>query len=415
MKLVTTGQAARSLDHPGSTSSTSAQRAAGVLVGWNAPPSPSVDVLRLKEGEKAVGKLTRDQVRSVWLHQPVARRLVTDPERTLRRARVNLRRLTAAHPRGVAARDWASGATPRWSRRRAARGHDIAVGERMRTAAELTVRRGADPARAGAHSCEPPRPSSVTREQLAHVLRRGLADRRGTRRRSLGSQSVLGHSPTVKSHVRATLNEQDFPHLCDRQTSQPGVSSRERPVLPPHAVLDYPPPYARPPEVTLSEVASSESRVTYLRSACLRRHLRGSLFMRSRVDQGPPLGDMARRTSDVLVSCSVRLSAGCRTAPYCCSVRLIWRHRTTSGAQVAGRPKRVEIYARLDEAFVELPVNASVVSPIQLRPTTSGRPSGTRRRTTRPPRRQHPCPKAGRDATSRGRAVGNKELRDTWK
>jgi hypothetical protein len=31
----------------------------------------------------------------------VARRLVTDPERTLRRARVNLRRLKEAHPRGV--------------------------------------------------------------------------------------------------------------------------------------------------------------------------------------------------------------------------------------------------------------------------------------------------------------------------
>jgi len=41
MKLVTTGQAARSLDHPGSTSSTFATAAVGVLVGRNAPPSPS--------------------------------------------------------------------------------------------------------------------------------------------------------------------------------------------------------------------------------------------------------------------------------------------------------------------------------------------------------------------------------------
>jgi len=84
--------------------------------------------------------------------------------------------------------------------------------------------------------------------------------------------------------------------------------------------------------------------------------------------------------------------------------------RTTSGAQVAGRPKRVEIYARLDEAFVELRGTPRWFSPIQLRPTTSGRPSGTRRRQLGRPRRQHPCPKAGRDATSEGRAVGNKEL-----
>jgi excisionase family DNA binding protein len=62
------------------------------------------DVLRLKEGQKPAGKLTREQIRSLWLHQAVARRIVIDPERTLRRARANLRRLKAAHPRGVAAR-----------------------------------------------------------------------------------------------------------------------------------------------------------------------------------------------------------------------------------------------------------------------------------------------------------------------
>jgi hypothetical protein len=62
------------------------------------------DVRRLKEGQMPAGKLTREQIRSLWLHQAVARRIVIDPERTLRRARANLRRLKAAHPRGVAAR-----------------------------------------------------------------------------------------------------------------------------------------------------------------------------------------------------------------------------------------------------------------------------------------------------------------------
>ena len=62
------------------------------------------DVLRLQEGQKPASKLTREQIRSLWLHQAVARRIVIDPERTLHRARVNLRRLQAAHPRGVAER-----------------------------------------------------------------------------------------------------------------------------------------------------------------------------------------------------------------------------------------------------------------------------------------------------------------------
>lgn len=49
-------------------------------------------------------QLTRDQLRSLWLHQAVARRLLVDPERTIRQARSNLRRLRIVHPRGVAAR-----------------------------------------------------------------------------------------------------------------------------------------------------------------------------------------------------------------------------------------------------------------------------------------------------------------------
>ncbi len=103
----------------------------------------------------------------------------------------------------------------------------------MRTAAELTVRRGADPARAGAHSCEPPRPSSVTREQLAHVLRAAsrIAEVRDVV--VIGSQSVLGtfadgQEPRTSDPERARLSAPVRPP----DISAAGVSSRERPVLP---------------------------------------------------------------------------------------------------------------------------------------------------------------------------------------
>jgi len=68
---------------------------------------------------------------------------------------------------------------------------------------------------------------------------------------------------------------------------------------------------------------------------------------------------------------------------------------------VAGRPKRVEIYARLDEAFVELRERL-VVSPIQLRRRHLDDHLVRGGAQLDRPRRQHPCPKAGRDATSRG-------------
>ena len=57
------------------------------------------DVLRYRERRP----LTRDQVRSLWLHQAIARRVVVDPDGTIRRARSNLQRLEATHPRGLAA------------------------------------------------------------------------------------------------------------------------------------------------------------------------------------------------------------------------------------------------------------------------------------------------------------------------
>ncbi len=56
------------------------------------------DVLRYRDGRP----LTRDQIRSLWLHRAVARRLLLDPAGTIRQARANLRRLQAVHARGVA-------------------------------------------------------------------------------------------------------------------------------------------------------------------------------------------------------------------------------------------------------------------------------------------------------------------------
>lgn len=45
--------------------------------------------------------LTRDQERALWLHQVVAAKLVTDPDRTLAKARSNLAKQREAHPRGM--------------------------------------------------------------------------------------------------------------------------------------------------------------------------------------------------------------------------------------------------------------------------------------------------------------------------
>jgi excisionase family DNA binding protein len=58
------------------------------------------DVQQLRDGSG----LANDQLRSLWLHQAVARRLVIDPERTVRRARRTLERVMKNHPRGQAPR-----------------------------------------------------------------------------------------------------------------------------------------------------------------------------------------------------------------------------------------------------------------------------------------------------------------------
>lgn len=69
------------------------------------------DVVAFQHRGSRHGDLTRDQMRSLWLHSAVAGKVVADPGRTLGRARQNLERLAAAHPRGQAAR-WLA----EWSR-----------------------------------------------------------------------------------------------------------------------------------------------------------------------------------------------------------------------------------------------------------------------------------------------------------
>ncbi|GAA1407034.1 helix-turn-helix domain-containing protein [Catellatospora coxensis] len=56
------------------------------------------DVLALLRPE-----LTRDQLKSLWLHRAVAGRLVADPDKVLADAAENLRRLKRVHPDGMAA------------------------------------------------------------------------------------------------------------------------------------------------------------------------------------------------------------------------------------------------------------------------------------------------------------------------
>jgi excisionase family DNA binding protein len=48
-------------------------------------------------------KLTRDQLKALWLHAAVAGRLVQDPEGVLAKAADNLHRLRRVHPQGMAA------------------------------------------------------------------------------------------------------------------------------------------------------------------------------------------------------------------------------------------------------------------------------------------------------------------------
>lgn len=67
------------------------------------------DVERLAMSGPTAPALNRDERQSVWLHGAVASELVASPERTIRRAHKNLRRLRQVHPTGMSARrleDW---------------------------------------------------------------------------------------------------------------------------------------------------------------------------------------------------------------------------------------------------------------------------------------------------------------------
>jgi hypothetical protein len=57
---------------------------------------------------RSTGEMTRDQLRSLWLHRAVAGRLAVDPVATLRVARDNANKLLARGP---------SSGTERWLRR----------------------------------------------------------------------------------------------------------------------------------------------------------------------------------------------------------------------------------------------------------------------------------------------------------
>jgi excisionase family DNA binding protein len=61
-----------------------------------------VDVERFARGDEPAPPLTRDQVRSLWLHRAVAGRLAADPDAVLGRARATIDRWLAARPPGGA-------------------------------------------------------------------------------------------------------------------------------------------------------------------------------------------------------------------------------------------------------------------------------------------------------------------------
>jgi excisionase family DNA binding protein len=50
--------------------------------------------------------LTRDQLRSLWLHRAVAGKLALDPPRVLAKARRNLQQMRQAHPAGLVQADF---------------------------------------------------------------------------------------------------------------------------------------------------------------------------------------------------------------------------------------------------------------------------------------------------------------------
>jgi len=108
-ELLTTGEAAKILN-------TSRQHVVDLCERGDLPFVTTGTHRRVRRGDvealrTRTQRLTRDQLRSLWLSHAVAGRLVADPETVLGVAKDNLERMRAAHPRGQAARwldEWAS-------------------------------------------------------------------------------------------------------------------------------------------------------------------------------------------------------------------------------------------------------------------------------------------------------------------
>lgn len=107
-ELLTTGQAARVLG-------TSRQHVVDLCDSGALPYSTAGTHRRIRRSDLETlqhrsSPMTREALRSLWLHQAVAGKLVADPDGVLSKARQNLERQSAAHPRGMVARlmrEWA--------------------------------------------------------------------------------------------------------------------------------------------------------------------------------------------------------------------------------------------------------------------------------------------------------------------
>lgn len=100
--LLTTGEAAKLLN-------TSRQHVVDLCNSGDLPFTTTGRHRRVKRADvealrTRTQRLTRDQLRSLWLNHAVAGKLVADPERILDLARRNLARMRAANSRGQARR-----------------------------------------------------------------------------------------------------------------------------------------------------------------------------------------------------------------------------------------------------------------------------------------------------------------------
>ena len=100
--LLTTGEAAALLN-------TSRQHVVNLCTSGDLPFTTTGRHRRVRRADvetlrTRTQRMTRDQLRSLWLNHAVAGKLVSDPEGVLEHARSNLGRMRAAHARGQAGR-----------------------------------------------------------------------------------------------------------------------------------------------------------------------------------------------------------------------------------------------------------------------------------------------------------------------